>query len=73
VPSARSPECRDAMRSYEIEVGSIRKDRDAIAARKLQAQLKCGLPHNSVAKETSRSRKSPLTSRRSEKKRTRRN
>ena len=32
VPPARSPGCRDAMRSYEIEAGSIRKDQDAIAA-----------------------------------------
>lgn len=69
VSLAGSRDCKDAMRSYEIEVGSIRKDRDAIAAKKLQAQLKCGLLPNRVAKGTNKPRKSPSGSHRSKKRR----
>ncbi|GHT81381.1 hypothetical protein AGMMS49960_17660 [Betaproteobacteria bacterium] len=40
--------CKQAQRSYELEAGSIKKDKSAIAAKKVAYQKACSLPFDSV-------------------------
>lgn len=46
----KSPECKEVLRKYEIVASSsIRKIRKASSARKLEAQLKCGMLTDEVS------------------------